>query len=147
HIANLAPKNDVAILFSIDSYHGIKAMPFDDKVDYDTVARQMYRALFRLDVGVDFVFPDDAGFGAYKLVVVPSLYVADAALLARLSDYVKNGGHVLLGFKSGFCTENATVRSSMMPGPLREAAGILYQEFASLKQKLPLVGDPFHVGK
>jgi beta-galactosidase len=32
------------------------------------------------------------------------------------------------------------------PGPLREAAGISYQEFSNLEKPLALKGDPFHVG-
>jgi len=34
----------------------------------------------------------------------------------------------------------------MAPGPLRQAAGFHYQEFSSLRQPLPLKGDPFHAG-
>ncbi|MGB7847996.1 MAG: beta-galactosidase trimerization domain-containing protein [Candidatus Acidiferrum sp.] len=65
---------------------------------------------------------------------------------ARLSDYVKNGGHLVVAFKSGFCNEYSTVRWELMPGPLKAAAGFHYQEFSSLKQPLPLKDDPFHVG-
>jgi len=30
-------------------------------------------------------------FSQYKLLIVPALYIADDALLQRISDYVKNG--------------------------------------------------------
>jgi beta-galactosidase len=59
---------------------------------------------------------------------------------------VKNGGHLVLAFKSGFCDEYSTVRWTRAPGPLREAAGFSYQEFANLKQPLALEGDPFRAG-
>ncbi|HEX9185928.1 MAG TPA: beta-galactosidase trimerization domain-containing protein, partial [Vicinamibacteria bacterium] len=39
-----------------------------------------------------------------------------------------------------------TVRWTRAPGPLREAAGVSYQEFSSLKGPLRLKGDPFGVG-
>ena len=77
---------------------------------------------------------------------MPPLYVASDAMLIKLSDYVKNGGHLVMAFKSGFTNEYSTVRWTMMPGPLREAAGFHYQEFSSLKHPLALKGDPFHVG-
>ena len=38
------------------------------------------------------------------------------------------------------------MRWTRAPGPLREAAGLSYQEFSSLKEPLPLKGDPFGVG-
>ncbi len=93
-----------------------------------------------------FCLSRDAGFLAYKLLIVPALYISDDALLQRISDYVKNGGHVVMTFKSGFANENSAVRWVRAPGPLREAAGFSYQEFSSLEHPLALKGDPFHVG-
>ena len=85
-------------------------------------------------------------FADYKVLVVPPLYVASDALLNKLVEYVRNGGHLVMGFKSGFTNEYDTVRWTTMPGPLREAAGFHYQEFSSLRQPLALKGDPLHVG-
>ena len=47
--------------------------------------------------------------------------------------------------KSGFCDENSVVRHVKSPGPLREAAGLYYQEFSNVKT-IPLLNDPFSVG-
>jgi beta-galactosidase len=145
-IANLRIKNDVAILYSRDSYYGIEFMKFSDHVDYGTILHQMYRTLYHASIGVDFVFPESRNLSDYKVIIVPPLYIAGDALLARLSDYVKNGGHLVLAFKSGFCNEYSTVRWELMPGPLKEAAGFHYQEFSSLKQPLQLKEDPYHLG-
>ena len=93
---------------------------------------------------LSFRRPQD--FSRYKLLIVPALYIADDALLQRISDYVKNGGHVVMTFKSGFANENSAVRWVRAPGPLREAAGFSYQEFSNLEQPLALKGDPFHAG-
>jgi beta-galactosidase len=59
---------------------------------------------------------------------------------------VKNGGHVVMTFKSGFANENSAVRRVRAPGPLREAAGFSYQEFSNLEHPLALKDDPFHAG-
>jgi beta-galactosidase len=85
-------------------------------------------------------------FSAYKLLIVPALYIADDALLQRISEYVKNGGHVVMTFKSGFANENSAVRWVRAPGPLRQAAGFSYQEFSNLEHPLALKDDPFHAG-
>ena len=144
-IANLRIKNDVAISYSSDSYHGIDFMKFSDRVGYSTILHQMYKALYHANIGVDFVFPESTNLSAYKVIVVPPLYIASDELLTRLRDYVKSGGHLVLAFKSGFCNEYSTVRWEMMPGPLKEAAGFHYQEFSSVKQPLPLKDDPYHL--
>ncbi len=67
-------------------------------------------------------------------------------MLARLAEYVRGGGSLVVSVKSGFCNEFSTVRWEMAPGPLREAAGVYYQEFSSLRQPLALKGDPFGAG-
>jgi beta-galactosidase len=145
-LVDLRIKNQVAILYSSDSYHGIDFMKFSDTADYMTILRQMWKTLYHANVGTDFVFPESTNLADYKVIVVPPLYIASDALLNRLSDYVKNGGHLVVAFKSGFCNEYSTVRWQMMPGPLKDAAGFHYQEFSNLKQPLSLKEDPFHVG-
>ena len=114
--------------------------------NYDSLVRQMHNSLYDLNVGSDFVFPETADFSQYKLLIVPALYIADDALLQKISDYVKNGGHVVMTFKSGFANENSAVRWVRAPGPLRDAAGFSYQEFSNLEKPLALKDDPFHVG-
>jgi beta-galactosidase len=144
-IVNLKRTSRVAILYSDDSQYGIEFMPFSDRVTYRTVMHQMYHALYRGNVGVDFVFPDSTNLADYKVIVVPPLYIASDALLNRLVDYVHSGGNLVVTFKSGFTNEFDTVRWTVPPGPLRQAAGFHYQEFSSLREPLPLKGDPFHV--
>ena len=154
-LVNLKIKSEVAILWSRDSLNAINDMPFakesqwggtSTKADYASQVRQIHRALYDLNVSTDFVFPDAKDFSSYKMLIVPSLYVADDALLKRITDYIKQGGRVVMGFKSGFTNENTTVRHTMAPGPLREALGFHYQEFSNLAQPLALKGDPFNAG-
>ncbi len=138
--------NKVAILYSNDSWHGIEYMPFSEHSNYRTVLDGMYDALYKLNVGTDFVFPDSTNFSDYKIIVVPPLYVTSDSLLNRLAEYVQGGGNLVVAFKSGFCNEYSTVRWTMAPGPLRKAAGFRYQEFSNLHQPLALKNDPFHAG-
>lgn len=145
-IADYKRVNPVAILYSDDSHYGIEFMKFSDHQNYNTILRQMYHALYQDNVGIDFVFPEGTNFSDYKVIVVPPLYVASDALLNKLVDYVRGGGHLLMAFKSGFTNEYDTVRWITMPGILREAAGFHYQEFSNLRQPLPLKDDPFHAG-
>ncbi len=157
HIVDLKASTPVALLYSNDSRRGISYMPFlvsqpagdlpwDQPNGYELEMRRLYAALYHLNVGVDFVFPETTDFSAYKVVVVPPLYVASDALLGRLVDYVRAGGHLVLTLKSGFCNEYSTVRAEMAPGPLRQAAGFHYQEFSNLTKPLALKGDPFQAG-
>jgi beta-galactosidase len=154
-LVNLKLRSDVAILWSRDSLNAINDMPFakesqwgasGSKADYGSLVRQMHRALYDMNVGADFVFPDTDDLSSYKLLLVPSLYIADEALLKRITEYIRKGGHAVVTFKSGFANENAAVRWTMAPGPLREALGFHYQEFSNLAQPLKLKDDPFQTG-
>jgi len=160
-LVDLKIKNQVAILYSVDSANGISFMPYEHGMNggwipgkasdsYGALVTQLHRSLYDANVGADFLFPDaltGAGdLSQYKLLIVPALYVADDALLKKIADYVKAGGHVLMTFKSGFTNENSAVRWVRAPGPLREAAGFSYQEFSNLEQPLALKGDPWQVG-
>lgn len=147
NIVDFKPNNKVAILYSNDSYFGIEFMKFSDRDNYRSILNQFYRTLYRNNAGVDFVFPDSTNLSDYRVVLVPPLYVASEETLHRLAEFVRNGGHVVMAFKSGFTNEYNTVRWDMAPGPLREAAGFHYQEFSTLREPLALKDDPFHVGK
>jgi beta-galactosidase len=159
-LANMSIQNHVAILYSVDSSNGISFMPFERTPEtgwvpgkgaggYNAILTQLHRSLYLANVGADFVFPNvsAAELSRYKLLIVPCLYVADDALLKKIANYVHEGGHVLMTFKSGFTNENSAVRWELAPGPLRQAAGFTYQEFSSLEQPLALKDDPFHAGE
>ncbi len=145
-IVDFKRRNKVAILYSSDSGYGINFMPFSDHDDYGSVMRQMYKALYHENVGIDFIFPETTDLSKYKVIVVPPLYVASDDLLNRLVEYVRSGGHLVMAFKSGFTNQFDTVRWIMAPGPLRKAAGFRYQEFSNLKSPLALKDDPWKVG-
>ena len=73
-----------------------------------------------------------------RLLVVPALYIADDVLLQRLVDYARQGGHLLLTFRSGYADEYGRMRPTRAPGILREAIGASYQEYSNLVTRLGL---------
>jgi beta-galactosidase len=68
-------------------------------------------------------------------------------MLRHIAEYVKNGGRVVMAFKSGFTDQYSTVRAIMAPGPLRDVAGFHYQEFTNLAEPEPLKPDLYGVGE
>lgn len=136
-------QNQVAILLSADSINALRQMPFSDNLDYSQLLKQIYEALYTLNVETDFVSDHDTDFSSYAVLLVPPLYTASNALLQAIADFVAKGGHVLMLFKSGFTDEHATVRAELAPGPLRQAVGCYYQEFSNLAEPVPLIPDVF----
>jgi beta-galactosidase len=145
-LAGLQKNNAVAILHSNESHHAIRYMPFSDRTDYMSILRQFYNALFRMNIEADFVNTDTQDLSRYKVLLVPPLYAASDAVLARVAKFVEDGGHAIVALKSGFANEHSTVRAERAPGPLRKAAGFSYQEFSNLVQPLGLKPDVFSLG-
>jgi beta-galactosidase len=145
-LVDLKKDNKVAILFSTDSANALSYMPVGDHVNYMTVLRQMYDVLYDLNVEPDFVQAGDPRLSSYKVLLIPPLYSAPDSVLQQISHYVKNGGHVVMSFKSGFTDEHSTVRDVMAPGPLRATCGIHYQEFTNLAAPEKLTPDAYGVG-
>ncbi|CAH0994388.1 Beta-galactosidase bgaB [Emticicia aquatica] len=145
-LVNLKKKNDVAVLFSNEALTAFNAFSFGwgARENYNDILRPYYDALYKMNVGTDFIDPSVKDFSQYKLIVVPALYAASDELLNKLNAFVKNGGHVIYTFKSGFSDENVKVRSSIQPGIINEACGISYSQF-TIPKDVSLKGNPYHV--
>ncbi len=131
-LRGLQREAEVAILHSHDSQSALLDRPFSPQVSYADWLLQLHRGLFERSLDCDFITERETDLGRYRLIVVPCLYIADDAVLGRLVDYVRAGGHLVLGFKSGFCNPDAQVRACRMPGALREICGFSYQEFCNI---------------
>jgi beta-galactosidase len=146
HLVNLKKTNKVAILFSNEALTAFQWFGFGRSNEgYNDVLRSMYDALYRMNVGVDFVDPSSNNIEDYQLLIVPLLYAAPDSLLHRLNRFVKNGGHIIYTFKSGFSDQNNKVRTSHQPGIIDTACGIYYSQF-TIPENVSLKGDPYSVG-
>jgi beta-galactosidase len=147
-LINLKKNNEVAILFSNEALTAINQFSFGwgAKENYNDILRLYYDALYKMNVGVDFIDGTKLGkLSNYKLIVVPALYAASDEVLKQLNQFVKDGGHIVYTFKSGFSDENVTVRNTIQPGIINEACGISYSQF-TIPENVSLQNDPYQVG-
>ncbi|MGN9761285.1 beta-galactosidase [Streptomyces sp. SD31] len=93
------------------------------EVDYPQVVRAWHRALWEAHTVVDFAHPEH-DLSAYKLVVVPQLYLMTDAAIDRLVAYVEGGGTLVAGFQTGVADEDDRVRAGGMDARLRDLFGI-----------------------
>jgi len=146
-LAGLRVRNRVAILVSNESLTALEWFPMPGgKIKYNDIVRRMYDALYKMNVGVDFIHPGSEDLERYKLIVVPALYAASDELLHRLNAYAAGGGRVVYTFKSGFADECLKVRMSVQPGIIGEACGIGYSLFVE-PGGAAFKGEPFGVGR
>jgi beta-galactosidase len=139
-LLSLKKTNKVAILFSNEALTAEGW--FSNGLDYNQVLRSFYDPLYRHNVGCDMVDPSSPYLGKYSLVIVPMLYAAPASLLQRLEQYVHQGGHLLVTYRSGFSDENVQVRTTPQPGGLSKVCGVTYDQFTA-PDKVGLQGEAY----
>ena len=104
---------------------------------YVDAPHRWHRALIELGATVDVVHPA-ADLSAYRLVVVPTLYLCSDALAPALEGVVARGGHVLVTYFSGIVDEQDHVRLGGYPGAFRSLLGVRSEEFAPLRTPVTL---------
>lgn len=145
-LVNLKKKNDVAVLVSNESltaleWFGIEATAASNEgLKYNDVVRWMYDTLYEYNVECDFIWEESENIDAYKMIVVPALYVAGDALLEKLNTYVRNGGTLVATFKSGFSNEHVKVSHDLQPHILYQVLGVSYHQF-TFPKNVELFGD------
>jgi beta-galactosidase len=118
----------VALLVSPDSRWAFHIQPLAEKFDYNQQLHLYYDAFRRLGLNVDVLFPQN-DFTSYKIIVAPSLFVVDKPLAEKLATFVKNGGTLVLSYRSGVKDEHNVVTDQTLPGPLAELAGVAIHDF------------------
>lgn len=138
-LAGTTPQADIAILYSRDSRWAIEQQSFAR--DYDAVGtmKDWYRPLFVAGRTVD-VLPPSADLSRYRLVLAPSLNVLDAATAQALERYVRAGGHLILGPRSGMKDGDNALWSIRQPGPLAPLLGAHVEAFYALDETVPVAG-------
>jgi beta-galactosidase len=78
------------------------------------------------------IIPPSAPVTNYKLLIAPTLHLADTALSTKLTEFVQGGGALLLGVRSGFKNTSGMVTSQPLPGILRDLAGATVTDWGAL---------------
>ena len=122
----------VAVIFDWDNYWALEytSGPTVD-LKYVEQIHRYYRYFYEQNIAVDLV-PVDADLSKYKLVAAPVLYMIKEGMQERLTDFVKQGGALLITYMSGIVDQSDNVHLGGYPGPLRELAGIWVEEIDAL---------------
>lgn len=132
--------SQVALLNSYDSRWAIEFQKHNENYDYVKVLESYYRPLYRLAQSVDIVSPY-APLDSYKLVVAPDLNVMPQDMADHLLAYVRQGGHLLLGPRSGMKDEFNALLTQRQPGYLVDALGGRVEQYYALDKDVPVSGD------
>ncbi len=121
-IAGSVPVVDTAILHDFPSRWALRRQPMTIDFDPFTLFTDFYRATKPVVAGIA-VLRTPKDLNRYKLVVAPSLHVISAGDAKILADYVRGGGHLVLGPRSGVKDPENILWLPGAPGPLGQLIG------------------------
>lgn len=119
---------EVAVIFDWENWWAVEGDAHPAQVNLLKTSLAHYRPLFDAHITCDVV-PPTADLTKYKLVVVPNLYLTTSTVGEALTDYVRQGGHLMVSYFSGIADECDRVHLGGYPGPLRDVLGVHVDEF------------------
>lgn len=138
-LAGTMPVAKVAMIYAQDSRWAIEQQRFARDYDPVAVLKDWYRPFHARGIAVDVV-PPDADLSRYALVLAPGLNVLDAPTADRLAAYVRDGGHLVLGPRSGMKDGDNALWPIRQPGPLAALLGATVEDFHALDAPVAVSG-------
>ena len=139
-LAGTTVKSDVAILHSYDSRWALNWQRHNAAFDPVGNLEAYYGAVRALAHSVDIVNPK-VDLKQYKLVVAPALNVITDDIAKNLIEYVRGGGTLVLGQRSGMKDEDNALQTQRQPGPLAELLGGRVEQYYALNDPVPVSGN------
>jgi beta-galactosidase len=111
-----------ALLYNVDNRNDLDNHPQTNR--WNTMAHLMkyQRALKSAGAPVD-VITEEKNFADYRFMVAPAYQLVDAALAKRWTEYVRNGGHLILSTRSGTKNRNGHLWEGRWAEPIRALIG------------------------
>ncbi|WP_026828200.1 beta-galactosidase [Exiguobacterium artemiae] len=102
----------------------------NDTKQYPQTLQEHYRFFYEQDIPVD-VITKEQPFDAYKLLIVPMLYLVSAATLERLQRFVEHGGTLVTTYMTGLVDEHDLAYAGW-PDELKTIFGLIPAETDTL---------------
>jgi len=138
-LAGTTVESKVAILQDYDSRWAINWQRHNKAFDPVAALTEFYGPLRALVRSVDVV-SDVSALARYSLVAAPALNVLTPAAAKNLEGYVRGGGHLVLGQRSGMKDEDNGLQVKRQPGPLVDLLGGRVEQFYALDKDVPIQG-------
>ncbi|TAL38035.1 MAG: beta-galactosidase [Spirochaetes bacterium] len=104
------------------------------QVGYDLECARQFAPTVLFNVNTDVKSAQGVDLSRYKLILLPLYQMASPVFVKKLEEWVRQGGHLVLGFRAGARDEKNHAVSTELPGLFAEMAGITIKRFESLNE-------------
>ncbi|CAM3826223.1 beta-galactosidase [Cohnella lubricantis] len=130
-LAGTRVESPVAILHSYDQIWAFESQKQYSNFNYRKHITAYYRELLRMGITPDLIDPA-MDLSGYAFVVAPSMSMVSDEIRENLERYVREGGCLIIGARSGMKSWENTTIDTPWPGLLSDMAGIEIDEFEVL---------------
>ncbi len=132
-ISGSMPQAEVAILRSYDQEWAFQEQPHHPDHNYLQHLMTYYKALFRLNIPVDFV-GEHQDYTPYKVLIAPLQYLLSPEHAAKFRSYVQGGGRLVLTWRSGIKdVHNICYTEGPIPAQVNDLCGVELTEYDCLR--------------
>lgn len=140
HISGVGNAYEALVYKSYDDVWSHEIKRHKAGFDYRNLLYAYYKANADLNVTAAV---SNCDFSSYKVVYMPAHNVVTEKELKKITEYVENGGTLVLTYRSGTRDYYNNMRAATVPGAFRKLAGIEVSEFATPDGSIKLEGDIF----
>lgn len=119
---------DVAIIHSTDSFWSDAIQSQYTNFNCAKIEGEFYKVLSEMGVTADLVQPTE-DLSRYKVVIACNLLLIDEQTEKNLTEYVRGGGRLLVGARTGTKDEFGVVVDTAWPGRMAALCGVTVDEF------------------
>jgi beta-galactosidase len=128
-LADTVVRSEVALLFDYPSLWSLEIQPHvENGFNYWEMAERFATVLAGMGVQIDMVRAGE-DLSLYKIVMAPSQHICAKQTAESLERFVKAGGALILGPRSGVKDEHNAVVETFLPGCLRGLAGCSVEDY------------------
>lgn len=115
-------KRKTAILFNHENIWGMEQNKQTTEWNSLKHIMKYYKPLKSFGAPVDFI-KDDFDFSTYPVLIVPAYQQIDQLLIDKLTNYVKNGGHLIMSCRTGHKNREAHLWEAKFAQPIYNLIG------------------------
>lgn len=138
YIVGSKNKYDALLVKSYDNVWGHDIKRHAQNYNYENHLYSYYKANCDLNINTAV---SNGKYEDYKIVYMPAYNIVTDTETEKIKEYVKNGGTLVLTFRSGTRDEYNRVRSMALPGVFKEIAGIEAVEFDAPRKPVKICGE------
>ncbi len=129
--ANCILQSDIALLYSYEQEYAFKVQQMSEGFTYRRQSEALHAAYSSFGVNIDVV-DEQADISKYKIVLVPTHFVTNEDLIARLEKFASDGGIVVVTNRSGVKDVHNACLMSELPGLLKNLCGVRVSEYDAI---------------